>query len=110
MTDIRQRAEKLVVACSISPCVCGFDYIVDAVQSVALRQPIKNVKSELCKKYNKNPKSLLHNIDYAVSSAANLKPALSAIVGIDIPDDQIRSWLVISYLGIALRSQLDTVQ
>lgn len=100
-------AKNLVLKCGVPPTLAGYKYLTEAVELYATgNYKLTEVYEELAESQDLLPQSVLRDISYAIAQSYNISKRLSAVVGLEIPDEQIRAGLVISYLAIELNDML----
>ncbi len=96
-------ASELVMQCGIAPCLLGFSYIAQAVVIYAFgERKLTNIYRQLAVDNSVKVKSVMRDISYAIDQTKNIHNNLSGLVGIHIPQSEIRSGLVIAHLGLIL--------
>lgn len=104
MSTIRTTAMNMVLKCGIPPSLKGCAYLSEAIEMYALNEySFTDIYRTIGKRNGISAKSVMRNISYAISQGFDVGNKLSAIVGVDIPDAQIHSSLVISYLAHILK-------
>lgn len=94
----------LLIDCGIPPFLRGYTNLARAVElyadGITSFNEIYRIISKEC---GVEAKSTLRSITYAINQAYDLAVNLSELVNINIPQDHIRSALVIAYLGLYVR-------
>lgn len=99
--SFRLTAEKLVLKCGIRADLKGYRCLADAVILYGT-----DTCTGFCEIYRAvgtvrdlKAKSVMREISYAISQSFDIASRLSEMMGIDIPESDIHSALVIAYLG-----------
>lgn len=98
---LRLKAEKLVIDCGIPAKLKGFDFIVDAVMlfgKVKLRG-YQCIYGSIARLHGISSKDVNRDIGYALKKSYDLHIRLSELVGLNFPQSEIHSSLVIGYLA-----------
>ena len=95
---------SIVLKCGIQPSLKGCEYLAEAIEMyTAGDYSFTEIYRTIGERNGIKAKSVMRNIAYAISQGFDVCKKLSAIVGVEIPDAQIHTSLVISYLGHILK-------
>lgn len=102
----RTTAERLVMRAGVSAKYKGAHTLADTVILYGT-----DVSHKFCTLYDivadyreLKPKTVMREIDYAISQARELPVRLSVMIGTTVRADSIHSGLVISYLGLMFKN------
>ena len=112
LVALRRDAVSLVVKCGVRADLRGFDCLVDAIVFSVLNPRVGfcNIYKRIGDDIGVKQKTVMREISYAIAQAFDIRSALSAIVGVKIPQNDVHSSLVIAYLANELRTKLSEKQ